>query len=311
MIRRLPAIFVLLALAFGSAHSESTPFNFLKTAAGARSAALAGCMVSIAEDPTALFFNPATISIAPEKNISVTFLKHVLDINSGNITYLGEDEDFGSYALAAAYTNYGSFDYRDKNGAENGTFGAADFSLGATYSNELDSNLYYGVTAKFVFFTLEELSTSALALDAGLYYQMADNRTSLGVSLLNVGAQLSKLGNETYDLPLDLRAGVSHRLRGLPLLVNFSFHHLTDKTNNFFDKFKSFSLAGELYLGKYIRARLGYDNQIRNTSGNADKGMTGLSGGFGIITQAVDIDYGYSQYGSSASLHRFSLGFKI
>ncbi|TAL67917.1 MAG: PorV/PorQ family protein [Bacteroidetes bacterium] len=289
--------------------STTTPFQFLRFNESARAAALAGCFVSMTDDASAVFFNPAAISTVNDKHFSTTFLKHILDINSGNVSYIKKYDEVGTFAGAVSFTSYGSFDYADQFANRNGTFGAIDMMLSGTYSNELDSNLYYGVSAKLFLVTLEKFSTTAFAVDAGLLYMMPEKRTNIGISILHAGTQITTIGGDYEGVPLDIRAGINHRLRGLPLLINFSFHHLADKTNNFFDKFMNFSIGGEIYFGNYVQARLGYNNQIRKeTSPSTDRGLSGFSGGVGVKTRDINIDYGAAQYGKSAMLHRFTIG---
>lgn len=300
-------------MSVSSAFAES-PYNFLRFNQSARSAGLSGTFVAIADDPSALYFNPASISTYTEKNISVSFLKHVLDINSGNASYIHKLDESGTVAGYANFTNYGSFDYSDIDGnITNGGFSASDLAIGAMYSNMLDSNLYYGVGVKFIYSGIENYSASALAFDVGLLYQIPDKRTNLGLSVLHSGFQIQSITGDDEGLPLDIRLGVNHRLRGLPLLINFGFHHLADETDNFFDRFTdNFSIGGEFYLGDYIQLRLGYDNYVRSyTSAESDKGLSGLSAGLGIRTDVVNFDYGIARYGSAATLHRFSLAFDV
>ncbi len=316
-IKILIILFVSSVFFYEANAQAYTPFNFVRESMSARSAALAGCMVSMKDDPTAHYFNPATISTVEKNRFAVTFLKHAADINSGNVSFISpisEDKENTAYwAASVAYTNYGSFDYADASGFKNGaTFGANNLAFSGTYSNILDSNLYYGVTAKFIYSNLEEVSSSAVALDAGIFYALKDGRSNFGLSVLHAGTQLSKFGNESEDLPLDIRIGMNHRLKGLPLLVNASFHHLADETDKFTDKLKSFAIAGELYLGKIIMVRLGYDNQVRQYSTpDFDKGLSGISAGVGIKGSNFTFDYGFARYGSAATLHRFSLAFDI
>jgi hypothetical protein len=307
----LISIFILLILEVISATAHS-PYYFLRTNGSARSAGLAGCFVSVKDDASAVFFNPATIATVSNKTFSATFLKHILDINSGQLIYVRSVEDFGIVAGSVAYMNYGSFDEADINGKVNGTFGASDLSFAASYANLLDSNLYYGLTAKFIHSNIENASSSAIAVDAGLIYIMPDIKTNIGIAILNAGAQLSKFENESENVPVDIRMGVSHILKGLPMMVNFSFHHLADKTDKFFDKLTNFSLAGELYAGKYIQIRLGYDNNIRRTTTPSNnKQLSGFSGGAGIKHNHFNFDYGVALVGTAATLHRFSIALEL
>lgn len=291
---------------------NTTPYQFLRFNSGSRAAALGGATVSMPEDGSMMFYNPAVISTVEKKSINVTFLKHVLDINSGNVSYITKIKDYGVFSAGVVFTDYGSFDRADKLGNKSGTFGANDFAISFGYSNKLDSNLFYGVSAKMIYVGLEDGNSTALAIDAGLLYRLKDKKTNIGFSILNSGFQLSKFYNYSESVPLDIRLGINHRLEGLPLLINFSFHHLADSEDSFFDRFANFSIGGEIYLGPYIMARVGYDNQIhRLTTPSQEKGMAGFSGGIGLNFDKFNLDYSISQIGLSAYLHRMGVSLDI
>ncbi|MGQ9818830.1 MAG: type IX secretion system protein PorQ [Candidatus Kapaibacteriales bacterium] len=308
MINYFCSILFVLFLTYSTLFSKESPFNFLRFAGSARSGALAGAFVSIDDDPTAVFFNPSTIATNLSKDFSLTFFKHVLDVNSGSITYIRHLQNIGSFAGSIQYTNYGSFDRTDSQGQLQGTYTANDLAFGLSYANILDTNLYYGGTIKLLSSTIDKYSSFAIAFDIGLLYRMPEKRTNIGFAILNVGRQLSTFDGTKESLPLDVKLGINHRLRGLPLLLNFSFNNLNDNSSKFFDRFLKFSLGGEFYFGDYVNLRLGYDNNIRKYSASAkDRGFSGFNFGLGIKLKEVNFDYGFSQVGNSASFHRFSV----
>lgn len=306
-------VLTILLIAGNTLKAAESPFNFLRYISDARAASLAGAFVSVPGDASSIYYNPAAMYTVEDKKLSFTFLKHVLDINSGNISYMYDIPEQGKLTGFVGYTNYGSFDEADASGNLSGrTFGANNLAFGVSYSDILDENLYYGASIKYIFVNIEDASTSALAVDAGLFYEFSDERTNLGLSILNAGGQLSKIEGYTDEIPLDLRLGITHSLKGLPVLFNFSFHHLADESDGFFDKFKSFSIGGEISLGEYIKLRAGYNNLVRSTTASdVDRGMTGLSGGVGLNLENFDLNYGASVYGSSSTLHRFSINYEL
>lgn len=302
------AAFVPFFLIKMNLFSKDSPFNFLLFAGSARSGALAGTFVSIEDDPSALFFNPASIRTNHSRNLSFTFFKHVLDINSGSISYTHHFEGIGSFAGSIQYTNYGSFDKTNSDGQLAGTYTANDIAFGLSYSNTLDTNLYYGTTLKLIASSIDKYSSFAFAFDFGLLYRIPEKRTNIGISILNTGTQLSTFDGTREPLPLDVRIGINHRLRGLPLLFNFGFNNLNESTRKFLDKFLKFSIGGEFYFGEYVNLRLGYDNNIRKySSSTKNKGFSGFNFGIGVVFKELNFDYGFSQVGSSASFHRFSI----
>jgi hypothetical protein len=307
---------IIILAVFISAYSFAaveSPFNFLRYISDARAAGMAGAFVSVEDDVASVFYNPAANYTVSDKKLSATFLKHVLDINSGNISYSFDIQNYGKFTGYAGFTNYGQFDYADNAGNLGGTFSASDFMGGLSYSGELDSNFYFGAGVKFIYANLENVSASAVAVDAGLFYRMPERRLNLGLSILHAGTQITKIDGASDKIPLDIRMGFSHELKGLPVLVSFNFHHLGDSDfDTFAERFKSFSAGAEISIGKYIKGRFGYNNLIRSTTASEiDKGLTGLAGGVGIITRTLNFNYGVSMYGSSTSLHRFSVNFDL
>jgi hypothetical protein len=292
--------------------SESIPYSFLRYNTSARATALANAFEAVNGDASAVILNPATINTISTKPLSFTFTKNILDINSGNVSYVREFENMGTFAAHAVYSNFGSFDEYDRNGTKLGNFGASDLALGFSYGNELDTNLFYGVTLKYVYSGIQNYSSSALAFDAGLLYNLKDNRTSFALAILNAGFQLALYNGENEKLPVDVRIGANHRLVGLPLLASISFHHLADETDNFGEKLLSFSIGGEIYIGKYVNIRIGYDNKIRqNTSPESEKKLAGLSAGIGIIAKSFNFDYGLQQLGTAFLIHKFSANIQL
>jgi hypothetical protein len=310
--RSLLAALIALGTASAIQAQQATIFPFLSGMMSARMAGLGGATVSMPNDPSNVLINPAVLPTIEDQAVAGTFIKHVLDITAGFATYATEWEGLGTVAATASFTSYGSFDRADQSGNVTGTFGANDVVLGLSLARDLDTLITYGVTAKIMYSGLDDMTTTAIALDAGLLFRFPAQRTNVGVSILNLGTQLSTYDGVNDRLPLDMRIGVNHRLRGLPLLVNFSLNHLTDEVPEFFDRFLNFSVGGELYLGKVLQVRVGYDNTTRNTSTvNVATQLTGLSAGIGIDLPTLDFDYALSSLGASAPLHRISVALRI
>ncbi len=300
-------VFILILSEYNLYANVNSPYNFLRIIGSARSAGLSGAMLTVEDDPSSLFFNPATLQTVSDNALSATFLKNVLDINSGNIIYnFGDSFEDGKLAASINFTNYGSFEYSDLF-SRSGSFSGNDITAGVTYSNMIDSNIYYGITPKLVFFSLENSNSLAFALDFGILYKLKDDRTNIGFSILHTGTQITRLGNNTENLPTDVRIGFNHRLKGLPILINLSLIRLADQTDNFGQKFRNIVAGVELNLSKYLDLRFGLDNQIRsNIAQSNDKGISGFSLGFGLKLEDFNIDYGYGQYTPVTALHRFT-----
>ena len=297
---------------FNATAKEPTSYAFLSNSLSARSAGLAGAVVSFENDAGGFLINPALLATHQGNNFNATFLKHILDINSGNATYIYQDSKLGTFAGSVVYTNYGSFDYYDIYGnPTGGSFTGNHISLAGSYAGEIGERLYGGITAKFIFNQLEKMNGFAFAVDAGLLYKLPDERTNFGFSILNAGTEMKKMYDNSARIPMDVRLGFNHRLQGLPLNFNFGFNNLND-TGDFFKRFGNINIGGELYIGEYVQLRVGFDNYVRkNLAASQNKGLTGVSAGAGIITDIINVDYAISIYTSNLFLHRFGINLKL
>ncbi len=289
------------------AGSNST-YDFLRTDVSARAGALAGSYVSIMNDPTTIFYNPAALGTIERPTGSIGFFKHLLDINSGYAAYAQPYDDLGYFGVGVLYMNYGSFNRTDDLGNTLGTFSANELAVTLGYSALWEENLYYGINAKFIYSGIAEYSSTGLAADFGLLYTIPDSRITLGASLRNLGAQLSSYASTKESLPLDLVVGMSVVPKGIPLLLNVNFHKLNEDVAKFGDRFKAFSIGGEFTLSTVLQARVGYNNEQRQElKTGTSAGLAGFSGGIGITIREYRVDYALSSLGSIGALHRITV----
>jgi hypothetical protein len=301
------AIILLLCVATASAQ-QAYVYEFLRSESSARAAAMGGSFVTVTNDATAMHYNPALLNTIDSTQASFTFFKHVLDINSGYATFATDIDGIGDIGVGVIYTNYGSFEQVDRLGREVGEFGASDLAFTLGWAVHLGEWFSAGVGAKAVFSSIEEYGSVALALDGGLLFRDTASRFEAGLSILNLGSQVSSYDETSEDLPLDLKFGVSHRLRGLPLLLAVNFHRLLDERDGFFDHFTSFSVGGEFTIADPVRLRLGYNNRVReDLVFGGSKGLAGISAGLGVLVSDYRFDYAFSSLGRVGAQHRISI----
>ncbi|HRE41612.1 MAG TPA: type IX secretion system protein PorQ [Ignavibacteria bacterium] len=310
---KITAVLFLFNCLFISAQAQTDKiYNFLNLGVDARSSAMANSFVSMHNDVNGLFYNPAAMTTMNRTKASVGFFKYLLDINSGNAAYTTKYKDIGFVGAGLRYLDYGSFKKFDEQSNDLGTFGASDLAFSVGFAKNFNPDLSWGVNVKFIYSSIDEYSSTAIATDLGLLYYLPSNKFSAGLSLLNLGTQLSKYSNTSESLPINLTVGVSKQLDYLPLTVHLSLSNLTDKTDNFGDKFKNFKVGGEFLLNDYVDLRLGYNNQQRQDlkTGSA-VGLAGFSTGVGIKINNYRLDYAFNSLGNVGSTHRVNLAFDI
>ena len=301
------ATVVLLLLHASVVAQQASIFPFMRSLTTSRAAALGGSTVALVGDAGNVVVNPAGLATTDSSSVQATFIKHVLDINAGLLTYTTDVAD-GMGAITLGYMNYGDFNRSTVDGTITGSFSASDLALAVSFAKELDTLIAYGVTGKILHSSLTDMRSTALALDAGLLFRFPAKRTNIGLSITNLGTQISTYDGTQDRLPLDMRVGINHRLRGLPLMINVSFNHLTDDVDDLASRFSNFSIGGEFYIGKYVQARFAYDNAVRNTSAvSVSTQLSGFNAGLGVRTSQVTFDYALNVLGASAVLHRVTL----
>jgi len=310
-MRFRPALLlILLSLpaCTGLADGANTVFNFLRSDMNARAAALAGSFLAMTDDPTTIFYNPASLGTLTGPRGAAGFFKNLLDVNAGSLAYGQAIEDAGTFGAGVLYEHYGTFTETDELGNALGSFTASDMAISIGYSNTLDDNLYWGGAVKFITSSIAGASSSALAADIGILYCIPDSRFAVGVSIRNLGRQLTTYLGTRENLPVDASAGFSIIPKGLPLLLNVAFHNINQDVNSFGQRFRSFSVGGEFTLSKVLQARIGYNNEQRlDLNLGSTSGLTGFSAGIGINVKTYRVDYSLSSLGSIGSLHRVSI----
>lgn len=298
---------IIFLFSLGNIFSQNT-YEFLRVDNSARAGALGGSFITYFDDADIIFYNPAGMMLLDNSPISFSFTKHLLDINLASLAYSTEIEELGRFGTAIQYINYGSFDWADEFGTRNGKFSAGEFAVLLGYAGTLDENFYYGANLKLIYSSIADESSSAAAVDLGLHYAIPSQQINIALVALNLGTQLSSYIDTREDLPIDVALGISKRLENLPVRLSLNFHKLTEKRNEFGERFKAFSAGAEFYLSKVFSLRFGYDNEKRSELKiGTTAGIAGFSAGVGINISTYRFDYGYSSLGLIGGLHRISL----
>lgn len=305
-----------------SSKAGTSAFTFLKIGTGAKSQALGGAFVGLADDETALYYNPAGLTSGtgtPElyddlldepkekvklNHFTASYINYLLDFQYGFVGYIRDLDDRTSAGLSVAYQNYGTFNRLDQAGDRIGTFGASDMALGVTYSKRLREDLSMGATGKFIYEKIDTYSSNGLALDLGLMYLLSDDAsTKLGFALSNLGAQLSGLTETHKDpLPTKVAIGLSHQLQGLPTVF-------TTEIGKPFDNEFYLAIGAEIVSLSPFMLRVGWTSAGSDyRSGTDGDILAGFAGGFGYSYRDYSLDYSYSSFADLGSVHRISMG---
>ena len=309
---------VLFAFAAASAPSgtraqTSNTFSFLRLDASPRAAALAGALDAVPTgDPAALFYNPALIAETPSGTLSLAYTNHLADLNAGALAY-GREVKGVRAAVGVRFLSWGEFDEADETGAKTGTFGASSLALTLGAARQQTDRLNVGASIHVITTGVSSYRATAAAADIGVTYALPGALT-VSAAVRNAGFALQSLGASTDELPLDVRVGVSKRLRYLPLLVTATGYDLQDPgagpadRSGFEQALGHVGVGAELQFSPAFNLRAGYSprrNQELRTEKRLDTAGLGL--GFGLGVRGFVLDYAFSSWSGNGALHQFAV----
>jgi long-subunit fatty acid transport protein len=306
-------LFLIATICFGATLSaQQATYDFLRIDVSARAAALNGSFVSMKDDPNVLFYNPAALGTLSRPKISASYLDHLMDVSVGSLSYAQHINGIGNIGGGITYINYGTFNRTNEDLEVIGSFDAKELAFLAGIATQYDENILVGMNVKYIYSSIADYTSSALAVDFGFLYDIPSQNLSIGGSVLNLGAQLKKYSNFGESLPLDVKFGITTRPEHLPIFLNLNFHRLNEKGDKFWDRFSAFTVGAEILMSESFRLRVGYNNkQRKDFKMGTSAGIAGFSMGAGLIVKDYQFDYAYNSYGKISGLHRISLGISL
>ena len=323
----ITALVVLNPVDLYAIHSKAGTFaySFLKIPVGAKAAALGGAYTGLSDDESGMYYNPAGISQISGSAISGSYNNYLAGIQGGFLSYIMPWRENGKIGVAVNYLNYGSTTKTDVSGNAIGDFGGGDlaFSLTVAWMRPGDSEVDYtseesyydnnnpylrwnglslGMTAKFIYESLDEYSSDAVAVDIGLLYGLKDHRTRIGIAANNLGFQMKSLSSgHKESTPATLRAGVGHHLKDAPLIIS------VDAVKPFDN---DFHFAAGVNFVRYnpLEVRAGYSTLGQDYKTGSDKdNWAGLSFGIGLKLKKIVFDYAIVPFADIGNSHRVAV----
>ncbi len=337
--------FILLFLVSLS-YAGTDPCAFLKTGVGARALGMGGAFVSIADDATCTYWNPAGLALinrptlgtmiqslgSPEweslRDIAPTyqFLNFIIPTNN-----LGLNKWGGSFGISWIHTGIDNIPhtYLDESGnIVRDSFNDSEDAYFISYgSSILENQFLIGGNLKILrqsFTKIPDANATGWDLDAGMIYSISD-RNNIGL-LLQKGVTLKWANGHVDKGPLTAKAGTSYkfvnkeRLQCLAAcdLLQAKSHPLEGHFGgelNYIPQPVKLS-ANDLSLNK-ISFRCGIDGIVlENRYGNIDQmnnhtnWTLGLGLNFNILNQGLQIDYNFGSY-RLGDKHRLSFILEI
>ncbi len=284
-------------------------FDFLRLEPSAQATALGGTLLTSASaQGGAIFYNPALLGKDSGGSLSVSWLNHLSDLQSGTVTYAHNLGSLGTGVAGVRFFHWGRMTRANMYGEKNGTFSSSNIALSAGLSRAWIPRLRYGANLHVAYTSIAEFNAIAIAMDAGIVYHVADQGFTASVGATNVGHALSSLGQVRDKLPADLRMSVSKRLKYIPVLVGLTVHHLQylPKITSVDEGFRHAIFSLEFQAISAFHIRMGYNHRRRNLKSDRRLDLAGTTVGFGLRIRRFHLDYSFNSW-SFAGLHQFTI----
>ncbi len=261
----------------------------------ARAVGMGEAYTALADDATALTWNPAGLSRLSQWSAHAMYHRYIENVSFHYLAAGHKVQDLGGVAahflLMDSGEMYKTTEDSSGNLAQmNTTFWVSSWSAAVGWGQELSGGLRVGAAAKWIQQEIDRVSTSGFAVDMGVQH---DNFSGLriGAVMQNLG-----LGLGGKALPLTIRMGAA----GIPLTS------LTVALEGVwvFGPGLSFRSGVEWRLDPQLALRAGYQTGI------GAGGLSGLHTGVGtaFFDDTMKVDYALAPLGDFGLSHRVSLG---
>jgi len=329
------AILIILLSSFVTLYADTgsngtAGAKFLSIGVGSKAVAMSDAFVAVANDVSALYWNPAGISFLSKNMVLLNHTDWVHDINHdyfGATFNIGGQNHFGVSFTFLSMPDQEVYTVQSPEGTGL-KYGTSSFALGFTFARSLTERFSLGVTAKYIREQIWEAEASNVGFDLGLLYRIGVEDLMIGMSIQNLGPTMKfagktlesrvdvddwplskeplnyELQTQDYNLPLHFSLGLSKSIK----ITDESKTVVAISLNNGNDTGETYS-AGFEYNWNQIAVRGGY------RTGYSDVGdAAGLSLGAGYKFNVGDsflaiVDYSYYNLGILESVNRFSVQF--
>jgi len=283
---------IALVLLVGADGSGTTNLSFLKIGQGARAAAMGEAYIGLADDVSAIYWNPAGLGRLRGAGIGIChqqwFGGTASELVDAGIPFAG-----GAIGVGLVYQGSRGNELRDNQNQLMGTFTTWSGSAAIGYAHPLGRKFDVGGSAKVLGENLYTASGTGAAFDLGLQYRPS-SAVGFGLVARNMGSY--KLASEPSRLPADVGLGISLSQSwfagGLDVVMPFNEQ-------------PSVRVGVDFRPARVLALRLGYRTGPVDLS--ALGAVSGLTAGIGVKAKDLTLDYCVQPYGKLGVVHRIGL----
>ena len=313
----LPARAQKLFPGLGEQRVGISSFTFLKIGVGARSAALGESFIAMANDASALYWNPAGMVQINANDVLFGHTEWFADIKhefAGAVVQLTSEDAVG-LSVIALYTDDMPVTTTVMPTGTGEMFSFRDLAFGLSYSRRMTDQFSFGITARYVNERLAQLTMQNLLFDVGAYYLTGFSTARFAITVSNFGGTAKPSGSvnvfgvgtvdqfEEFSPPTMFRLGFA-----MDPILNET-HRLTTsiQLNHPNDNAENLGLGVEYGWNNTVFLRVGYRVNVQEQR----LPSFGVGARVPVELTVLTFDYGATDFGLLGMAHRFSLGISL
>ncbi|HEY6951430.1 MAG TPA: PorV/PorQ family protein [Bacteroidota bacterium] len=324
------SLLTVTAIAQNVTKTGTTAAKFLSIGVGPRAIAMGGAFSAIANDASAIYWNPAGAASAEQFQSMFSYTGLYAGINLNYLGIVIPSGGMGNFALSVTAINYGDIAVTTENQPEGTgeTFAPASYAFGLSYARKITDDFAIGATGKLVTENIYHSNATGIAFDIGTLFTTPFYGVRFASSISNFGTKMQMSGNDLlirynvdpqragsnntidaniatdqFDLPLRLQIGVARDFVFLDdQRLTLAVDGIVPNDNN-----EWVNVGAELALfDNIVFLRGGYKSMFLK---NAQEGLTL---GFGVRysspgSLALGFDYSYQQYQYLGNVNSFGV----
>lgn len=271
----------------------------MKQGMSARALGMGEAFVAVADDISAINYNPAGLACLEKIEINFSYLKGLVDTNWGSIA-CALPAGPGVMGVSVFTLQGGMLDVYDGTGALINTINAqSDYLVVLSYALKANENFSLGFNVKGLSSTLgQSYNAATYAFDAGLLYRMF-KKLKLGAAVQNVGGEIKYI-DVADPLPFNIKAGLGwefftrSNLDNITLAVDANYPNDSILRYNLGVEYQNVEMGAAIRMGYKFGEVLGCYTD-------------GLSAGFRISDRMVHFDYAFILKGELGFNQQLSL----
>jgi len=288
----------------------ATAAEFLNFGEG-RAAAMSAASGSIAQDASALYWNPAGLAALESADVYVSHNSLPLTLRNdfaGIAVPLQSPEIKGVLGYSVQALTQSAIPKIDDTGATVGDYSAVDMAHTVGFATRWE-DWRFGASARYIRESIDGDSGSSVAGNAGIQKDFGPLWTA-GLSVSNIGRDLN-LHSEPFPLPRTERAGAGLKLLDGELLFAGDISDILGigvrgHVGAEYLLYPPRGSSSELFKNGGIRTRAGYT--IGNDKNDA---FSGAAWGVSLDIRSFRADFSYQPFGELGNSLQFGLGYRF